>query len=402
MAEENNVKTVSITQDKPQLFNSTIDQLKSLTEDPIRGVEKAMATSTGSVGIRHDGQTNLTAGHYSQIKLNPNGTVENFSLQNINKTNRFNVEADDIIINNHKLNNKLYELSDFKSILQREYDTPNYVAGGLTMLGTILTKAWDNNLKRYVLIRRLINIPMFSPSLGNVDVHPGLKITPNTERINSMAEACSSSGLSTQEFIDQARALREDMRQERIALEAKLNAERQAQKNNAYVSMNTLTGMTGSFNSYMNVSNLGIGVGTSSDIMNACKKYEGWPYVLGAQPGDRAMDCGLFCKTVLNDCGINWTTRYVPYMMDEAKGYGLWQGGDAWIPAAGDLIVVEGDGHVIMSDGAGGCWQAGVSRGVYYSSDWRSLFPGGATGYILTSQLLTDNKKKVEDSKKNG
>ena len=82
MAEEN--KEISISQDNPQIFNSSIKDLKDQVKNTKRGLEKSLSNTNGSVGIRYDGQTNLTAGNYSQIKLNPNGTVENFSLQNIN------------------------------------------------------------------------------------------------------------------------------------------------------------------------------------------------------------------------------------------------------------------------------------------------------------------------------
>ena len=243
MAETKEIKSIEITQDKPEEFESNFPDTKEKIERPSRGSEKQLNSGNGSIAVRDDGQVNLAAGLYSQTKLTPSGTIENISFQQINKTNRFKVEADDVIINNHKLNNKIYEMADYKRVLQQEYDTNPCIAGGITMLGTVLVKAWDLNLKRYVLIRRLINMPLFSPSLGAVDVHPGIKITPNTSRIKSMQEAFNTSGItSMDQYIAQSRQSREQANQERQQLEAQQNAATQSARTDTYVSSTTLTG----------------------------------------------------------------------------------------------------------------------------------------------------------------
>lgn len=178
--------TVEIGQDSAKNFQAEFTDLVDDVKRPARGFEQSLSNKKGFVTVKKDGQVNIGSDKYAQVKTNPNGSVQDISYQREITTNRFRVEADDIIINNHKFNNKLYELSDFKRVLDTPRNNNECIAGGLTMLGTVLTKAWDSNLKRYVLIRRLINIPMFSPSLGNTDVHPGLKIKPNTSLINDM------------------------------------------------------------------------------------------------------------------------------------------------------------------------------------------------------------------------
>jgi len=401
-------KTLEISEDIPEQFESDFVDFKEDVNKISRSEERSLSNSNGSISLRDNGQINISSGNYSQIKASPNGTIEDISFQHVSKSNRRKIEVDDLIINNHKLNNKIYEMADFKSVLNTEYDASAAVAGAITMLGTVLVKAWEPNLKRYVLIRRLINMPLFSPSLGNVDVHPGLKITPNASKIKSMQETLNQTGISSlEDYVKESQQLREQRRQERAAAEAEANELEKAKRTLTYTSMNSLTNQNsgGILSNYSPTGlaasssvSLIIGSALGVDVMEAAARYEGLPYKLPAD-GINNMDCGLYCKTVLNDCGLAWKERYVPYMIEEAKGYGIWSSGDSsWMPEAGDLIVVSGDDHIIMSDGAGGCWQAGTSRGVYHSSSWRSLFPGGATGYIRTGAILKNNKQKAKNN----
>ena len=214
MAEEN--KVVELTQDKPEEFSSDLEDIIDDAQRTERSVEKSLVSGSGSIAIRKDGQVNIAGGNYSQIKANPNGTVETIGLQSINKANRYKIDTDDFILNNHKLNNKIYELADYKVVLEQEYPTTPKIAGGITMLGTVLTRAWDINLNRYVMIRRLVNIPLFSPSLGGMDALPGLNIVPNTSQIKEMKEAFNSSGItSMEEMINKNRQEREAVLKEK-------------------------------------------------------------------------------------------------------------------------------------------------------------------------------------------
>ena len=95
------------------------------------------------------------------------------------KANRLNLTVDELIINGHKLNNRLIELSDFREM----DDKPGSVIGNLQMKGTVLVKAWEPNLNRYVLIRRNIHMPLFSKILNPPEIHEGLKIDDPTKLI---------------------------------------------------------------------------------------------------------------------------------------------------------------------------------------------------------------------------
>lgn len=131
-------------------------------------------------------------------------------------------------------------------------------------------------------------------------------------------------------------------------------------------------------------------------VSKAWAKYLGISYVLGCpMPIQRSTgaDCGSSCQQVLNDLGVSWNSRYVPYMMEEAQRQNLWISGDSYSPTCGDMIVVCGDNHIIMSDGGSGDWDAGCSSGVVHRSSWRAAFPEGATGYIKSSILIAEKLK---------
>lgn len=193
--------SVSIAQDKPQKFESDLDLVKDLTGRLSRDGEFGFNNKNGNISLKRDGQITLSSKIDSQLKVSTNGTIESISLNNNIKTNFFRLDSDDIIVNNHKFNNKIIDLADYKQVLATDWSTDTCIAGGLTMLGTVLTKTWDTYLKRYVLIRRLANIPVFSPSLGAIDVHPGIQVTPSTERIKAMQEAFKMTGVDIGTYI---------------------------------------------------------------------------------------------------------------------------------------------------------------------------------------------------------
>lgn len=200
--EVTDTKSVTIKQDIPQEFESDLNLVKDAAERISRDGEFGFNNQFGNVTLKRDGQINISSGIDSQIKASSNGTIESISLNNFIKANIMKIEMDDMIINNHKFNNKIIELADFKNVLNTETAIEkNKVVGGMTMLGTVLTKTWDKYLKRYVLIRRLVNIPVFSPSMGATDVHPGLQITPSTERIKEMQAAYKNSGLDMENYL---------------------------------------------------------------------------------------------------------------------------------------------------------------------------------------------------------
>lgn len=131
--------------------------------------DKGMVTEGSSLVLKDMGQVSITNKN-NQLKLNRNGHHQEVSLRHEVITNNEDIRTNNIFINRHKLNNKLYDYTDFKkglhsSIDKDEVNQKSGIIGRFCLLGTVLTKAWEPNLKRYVMIRRLTNMPMFSPEL---------------------------------------------------------------------------------------------------------------------------------------------------------------------------------------------------------------------------------------------
>lgn len=182
---ENNIK-VNLEADPPKEFSTKLSDLENKAKNLNRMTEKGLINeSIGSSAIvRDNGQINLTASTSSQYKLNPNGQSIEQTLESNTISVRKNFSVNELIINNHKLNPDLYELTDFKTrdILPGQ----DVIIGNLCVYGSVLVKAWEPNLKRYVLIRRPIRVPMFSNKLNTLSINSGLNINDplkNTENI---------------------------------------------------------------------------------------------------------------------------------------------------------------------------------------------------------------------------
>jgi hypothetical protein len=131
------------------------------------------STSGSSVTLRDNGDIAMSASTYTQYKLQrDNGMATEVSLQSNTLTNRKNLFADEITINKHKLNPKLYELSDMR-VSNISADS---AIGNLTMSGTVLVRAWEPTLKKYVLMRRQIRMPIFSQLLNLADAPENLNL----------------------------------------------------------------------------------------------------------------------------------------------------------------------------------------------------------------------------------
>lgn len=183
--EENNIK-VNLEADPPKEFSTKLSDLENKAKNLNRMTEKGLINeSIGSSAIvRDNGQINLTASTSSQYKLNPNGQSIEQTLESNTISVRKNFLVNELIINNHKLNPDLYELTDFKTrdILPGQ----DVIIGNLCVYGSVLVKAWEPNLKRYVLIRRPVRVPMFSNKLNTPSINSGLNIDDplkNTENI---------------------------------------------------------------------------------------------------------------------------------------------------------------------------------------------------------------------------
>ena len=135
------------------------------------------------------------------------------------------------------------------------------------------------------------------------------------------------------------------------------------------------------------VSGLSGGVtGEAVSVLDAANEQLGKAYELGAD-GTWATDCGkLFSDSVLQAFGKD-VPRYVPSIMDAARAAGAGHdAGDGYTPKAGDGVVVLGDNHIVISDGAGGYTGANSSTGVVSKPSVSGDF-GAITGYVDTSLL---------------
>ena len=146
------------------------------------------------------------------------------------------------------------------------------------------------------------------------------------------------------------------------------------------------------------VSGLSGGVtGEAVSVLDAANEQLGKAYELGAD-GTWATDCGkLFSDSVLQAFGKD-VPRYVPSIMDAARAAGAWHDeGDGYVPKAGDGVVVLGDNHIVISDGAGGYTGANSSTGVVSKPSVSGDF-GAITGYVDTSLLAGATSSTTTDS----
>ena len=144
-----------------------------------RGVDRGVVNTDkgSSMLVRNSGDISLSAGLYSSLKVGADGKHKSISMQDETVTNRFHIKTDDLVVNNHKMNPDLWELAEMKNVLT---DENKYIAGNLTMIGSVLVKAWDTQLKRYVLIRRPIRTPLFFPMMNTEKIPSALHIDDST------------------------------------------------------------------------------------------------------------------------------------------------------------------------------------------------------------------------------
>lgn len=146
-------------------MSSLIQKFEDRSLNANRSVDKGFVnTSTNSsVLISESGNVTVASSKNVQYKLNyASGLAKEISYESQTVTNRKNIKTDEILINNHKLNPQIYELTDMKVLFQNS----DLAIGNLTVSANVLVKAWDSNLERWVLIRRPMRTPLFMNSLG--------------------------------------------------------------------------------------------------------------------------------------------------------------------------------------------------------------------------------------------
>ena len=202
----NDTINMKLEPDEPESNNPTLKELQKKSEHISRMTDKALINekSGASVSVRENGQINLSAGMYAQYKLNPSGKSIEHSMESITMTNRKRILADEIVVNEHKLNPRLYEFTDFKKV---ELTTnQEALVGNFCVYGSVLVKAWEADLKRYVMIRRPARMPMFSPLLNLPKIMPELGITDPLEFEEDIL-AKSDKGYQVNALISDAKSL---------------------------------------------------------------------------------------------------------------------------------------------------------------------------------------------------
>lgn len=160
----------SVTDVYPDLLTEAKETTEYIDGVNDRGIINQ--NSGSSMVIRENGDISLASSLTSQYRLTAGGHAVEESIESHTRTIRKTVEADEIIINNHKLNPALYELSDMRAM----FGFADIAVGNLTMNATVLVKAWEPTLQKWVLIRRPARIPLFSPVLNLPDAPENMDI----------------------------------------------------------------------------------------------------------------------------------------------------------------------------------------------------------------------------------
>lgn len=160
-----------MAENKNNLFNNIKN--KTGKADLTGDVGIVNPESGASIVAREDGNINLTADEYTQIKMDRSSSaILQTSLTSITNSVIKEVNATDIKVNNHKFNNQLIELTDFRNV-------NGNILGNIMMNGTVLVKTWEPNLEKWVLIRRPISTAMFSNRLNIPNTPEQLEVDLN-------------------------------------------------------------------------------------------------------------------------------------------------------------------------------------------------------------------------------
>lgn len=145
---------MSLKDSKDNLFAKALSQSEKADTSTSKGIINN--NSGSSMVYDKDGNVNLSSGNYTQYKHNAKlGSTTEISLHSNTITVQKDIVTNDLCVNYHKLNSQLYELTNMKEVM-------NTSIGNLTMMGTVLVKVWEPTLKKWVLIRRQVRVPIFS------------------------------------------------------------------------------------------------------------------------------------------------------------------------------------------------------------------------------------------------
>lgn len=161
-------------------FRSNLADIQKKADYGNRQDDTTIVNSDGAnASVRlTDNKVNIASSQDSGIKVNEQQA--NFqSFEEKHTTNRFNLDTYEIIVNGHKLNPNLWEYTDMAEF-KDQYGT-RHAVGGLCVFGTVLCPTWDEQLGRYMLVRRLYRTPLFSSKLNVPEIMNALNIEDPTK-----------------------------------------------------------------------------------------------------------------------------------------------------------------------------------------------------------------------------
>nr|DAN68412.1 MAG TPA: hypothetical protein [Caudoviricetes sp.] len=157
-------------------------KMEEQSKHPDRSNDWSIKRGIASIVMKFGKAIGLSIGNDTKFSID-RGSISSISQTHRIKANRIYLDCDELIINGHKLNNRIIELADFRELP----DKPNSIIGDFMVRGTVLVKSWEPNLGRYVLIRREIFMPLFGQSTTAVEIAPGLKIKDPTKLVTDFA-----------------------------------------------------------------------------------------------------------------------------------------------------------------------------------------------------------------------
>ncbi len=171
---------LSVNEKEPDL-KAGILNLKRKAEYGSRNEDTIKVNPVSQAAMRlFENNVNLSASQNTISKMNDKQNIQQ-SFEEKHTTNRFSVDTYDIMVNGHKLNPNLWEYSDFKQF--NDMYGGIHCVGAFSVFGTVLIPSWDAQLHKYVLVRRLARMPMFSPKNNVPEILKTLNIEDPTEVI---------------------------------------------------------------------------------------------------------------------------------------------------------------------------------------------------------------------------
>ena len=157
-------------------------EMEESSKHPHRIKDWSIKRFLASIVIKMGKSIGLSIGNDTKLSLD-SGSISSISQTHRIKANRIHLDCDELIINGHKLNNRIFELADFRELPDQE----GSIIGDLMVKGTVLIKSWEPNLARYVLIRRDIYLPLFGKTTTTVEIAEGLKLKDPTKLVTDFA-----------------------------------------------------------------------------------------------------------------------------------------------------------------------------------------------------------------------